>query len=208
VTESAVSVAMIAAGEVLVDDEAELIADVLPDRSARERRRSAPPAQAVPDGSRCDPPGRAAALDAWRALLEGQPAPLPSVARAMADPDLRDAVLLCAVPGFADAAERLLAGEPVDVDAAFATHPEPALTRRASEALAAVARASPEGVRAHPVAALAWLSWWSGHGTRARLLAQYALRLEAGHRMAVLVRAAAAAPASPPWQGGARRVAS
>jgi hypothetical protein len=200
VIDSTVSVAMIASGEVLARDEAELIADVRPERPDPPGPPSA--AQLVPAGRDHGPGERAAALAAWRALLEGNPAPLPALARAMADPVLSAAVMLCAVPGSADGPERLLGGEPLDPRAVFGTRPDFPLTKQVADALALVARQSPPSVRAHPVALLAQLCWWSGNGTRARLLAAHALELQPGHRVAELIQGLTAVPAPPPWQAG------
>lgn len=206
VTDSTVSVAMIACGEVLAADESGLIRDVLPERPDPPGRPRSD--EVVPDGRPCGRGERVAALAAWRAVLDETPAPLPALARAMADPMLRDAMLLCAVPGTGDAPERLVTGGPVDLAGTLATAPDFALTKRVGDALAVVARASPRGARAHPVAALAWLSWWSGNGTRARLLALHALQLQPGHGLADLIRDLAAIPAPPPWQGGPGRSGS
>ena len=77
--------------------------------------------------------------------------------------------------------------------------PDRDLVRRGARLLAAVARRAPAGDRAAPLASLAWLSWWSGDGVRARLLVARALEDDPAYSLALLVATLVDHSVPPPW---------
>jgi hypothetical protein len=184
---SAVAAHMVAVGRVLAAREDDLVADVDP--------VPATDGPAVGDGDRAS---SATWLRRWREAVSG---PVPDqgprrrshqglgreLGPAMADPRLRDAILVSLLPGAGRFPEDLLSGIPVDLDAVMDRRPDEELMDRGCALLADVARRAAAGHRADALAVLAWAAWWRGEGTRARLLVARALDDHAGHRLAALV---------------------
>jgi len=201
-----VAARMVLAGHTVVEDEAALIADVMPPGGPAEGpagvgRGGAPPGPAAVRGA---PPSSTEVLAAWRRTLEQaepDPAVIAGLATALADVRLRDAILLTLVPGAGPAPEDVLAGRQVDLERLLSRPPEEDLVDRGRSHLAAAARAAPPPARADVLATLAWLAWWTGHGGRARLLADLAQTTRPGHRLAGLVTALLHTCAPPPWVG-------
>ncbi|WP_088290721.1 DUF4192 domain-containing protein [Kineosporia sp. A_224] len=204
VTGSRVAAAMVLEGRCVLDDEQDLVADVDPDAAAARGE----PVLALPRAR----PGRGrrrAAFLRWCADLDAaaeEPTRAEDLLAALvADRDLRDAVLFSLVPGGRATALRLLEGRPTgplgpDRDA----RPQDPLVRTGDRLLACLARRAPAGSRAEPLAALAWLAWWSGDAVRGRLLADRALEDAPGHRLAGLVHALLEGSVPPPWTDVAR----
>jgi hypothetical protein len=167
-------------------------ADQVPDSTSGLAERDRPAGLHQPRSPRPEPPA---------------PAELPALAASLRDPELRDAIMVSLVPGTGELPEALLSGKQVDLGAVLRAVPDGELTRRGEEALAVLARAAARADRAHPVATLALLSWWSGHGTRARLLADHALQLDPDHALAGLVQEMLAAVLCPPWVAAAKLAA-
>ncbi|MEJ2579755.1 MAG: DUF4192 family protein, partial [Kineosporiaceae bacterium] len=198
VAASQVAATMVFGGASLLPDEESVIADVKPG--------PAPEARSGPGGEPGwgGPADRTAALARWRELVvagDPDPGPLPGLLDALVEPSVRDALLLCLVPGSGELPERVLAGADgmVDLAGVLSHRPDPDLAERGRRVLSAAARYAPAGRRADPLAVLAWLAWWRGNGTRGRLLAMRALADVPGHRLAVLVTQLLAEGVPPPW---------
>jgi hypothetical protein len=130
------------------------------------------------------------------------PPDLAWLAAELADDTLRDAVLLTLLPAAGSAPEDLLAGHLADPrHDLFSRRPDRRLLEQGRALLAQVARCAPPGHRAQALAGLAWISWWSGAGARARLLAQRALADQPGHRLATLVDRMLVLGVPPEWTG-------
>ncbi len=204
---SRVAAAMVLDGHCVVDDEADLVADVEP--AGALARGEAP--LVLPRGR----PGRGrrrAAFDRWCADLDARAdapdRPEELLAAIRADLATRDAVLLTLVPGSLDVARGLLDGRPFPRDgfAGLRRRPDPEVVAVGNRLLAALARRAPRGRRAEPLALLGWLGWWSGDCVRGRLLAERALAEEPGHRLAGLASALLAEAVPPPWTRAGRTV--
>ncbi len=210
-TASEVALHHVVAGHVLAQDETDLLADVRADPDLlREGVPAPPPLEAVDRGW---------AWSTWRQALPGPALPesvrsgpaLPErevarkLAHALVDVRFRDAVMVSLVPGASEAASALVSGGVPDLGALMATPPDPALAESGHRLLAALARAADPADRVHALAVLAWLSWWTGDGVRARLLAGSAADADPDHRLAGLVRRLLAAAVPPPWAGPSPR---
>lgn len=218
---------LVALGHVLVDDEADLVADIEPVATSPGTTPPAPevgragsgPAAAAPagsspsdrghavEGARLDPSDAEQALRRWRDLLadpgRATTDDLAWLTDVLEDHWIRDSVLLTLVPGSGTVPEEVLAGvDSAAVDTVFKAGPDPELLERGRTLLAAVARSAPPGHRADALALLAWAAWWSGHGTRGRLLAQRALADVPGHRLAALVDRLLLLAVAPDWVRG------
>ncbi|WP_088320768.1 DUF4192 domain-containing protein [Kineosporia sp. R_H_3] len=199
VTGSRVAAAMVLEGRCVLDDEQDLVADVDPGAAAARGE----PVLVLPKGR----PGRGrrrAAFLRWCADLDAdaqEPTRADDLLAALtADRDLRDAVLFSLVPGGRTTALQLLEGRrpgPLGPDRDI--RPQGPLVRVGDRLLACLARRAPAGSRAEPLAALAWLAWWSGDAVRGRLLADRALQDVPGHRLAGLVHALLEGSVPPPW---------
>ncbi|NLI17257.1 MAG: DUF4192 family protein [Actinomycetales bacterium] len=120
--------------------------------------------------------------------------------RALEDVAFRDGVLAW-----------LLAGQPadvedfsaVDVEAALGTssRPDSQLLERAYGALSRIARFAPTGRAAAPLALAAYLAWYAGDGTRARILSEQAIGEDPDYALTRLVARALAHACPPPWFG-------
>jgi hypothetical protein len=221
VLRSRVAAELVLQGCTLVEDEADLVADVLPDPvvdgpaaaddgAAGGAVGATGGADGGEDGGEPDP---AELLARWRAALAeaaepgrpgdggpAAPALVPQLGRALADRRLRDAVMVTLVPGGDRVAEALLHGDGGDaLDACLRACPDHELLDRGVRLLAAAARAAGPGFRAGPLGALAWLAWWNGQGARARLLVERALADRPDHRLALLVDGLLELAVPPPW---------
>ncbi len=221
---SRVSAEMVGLGMGVAPGREHLLPDlgpVLPDALAAVAQAIA---AAVPDRDG-DADWRLEGLRAWRTILgsflDGPPTtptgPLETrrrrqlvgdVLARLADPWVRDAVLLTAVPGAGDAPESLAAGGPDGrthrlLDGVFgpgeASVPDPELLTSARAALVELVRHSPGDHRAAPLAAMAWAAWWEGDGARAGELADLALAAAPGNRLAHLVDRAVRSGTAPAW---------
>ncbi len=200
VTTGPVAAAMVLEGRTVRGSEHELVADVDPETAAACGEALLEPPSGRPGRAR-----RRAVLERWCADLDAdaqEPTQPQELLTALtADRDVRDALLYALVPGGRAAAVGLAAGRRTTVDdaAVLATGPEQALADAGNRLLAAVARRTPQGHRAGPLAMLAWIAWWSGDGVRGRLLATAALEEDPGHRLGALVEALLGAGVPPPW---------
>jgi len=137
------------------------------------------------------------------------PALLGRLAAALRDPWLRDAVLVCCLPGAAELPEQMVLTGPdaraeelleeVVGDARGAREPDPGLLDPVAGVLAAVVRHLPGSAGAEALAALSWAAWWCGDGARAVACAERALEARAGTSMAELVLDLVDAGAAPAW---------
>ena len=137
------------------------------------------------------------------------PALLGRLGAALRDPWLRDAVLVCCLPGAGDLPEQMVATGPdaraeellegVVGDPRGAREPDAELLDPATAVLAAVVRHLPGAAGAEALAALAWSAWWCGDGARAVACAERALEARAGTSMAELVLDLVDAGAAPAW---------
>lgn len=151
-----------------------------------------------------DAPGRRGAAEDLH-----DPALLGRVGAALADPWVRDAVLVSCLAGAGDVPERVAAEGPDERAEALleavvgrpagAAVPDPALVAAAEGVLAAVVRHLPDRVGAHALGALAWTAWWSGDGARAVACAERALGVRPAVPMARLVLDLVDAGAVPAW---------
>lgn len=81
------------------------------------------------------------------------------------------------------------------------TKPDVDLLDRVYRVLDTVARHAPAGRAVAPVAVAAYLAWYAGDGTRARILAEQALEEDPDNTLAALVRRALSGACPPPWYG-------
>lgn len=209
VLRSRVAAELVLRGCALAEDEAALVADVLPDPApeAGAADGEAPDDGAPADGVPADdarPPEDL--LERWRQVLAGDAGEdrtaelVRLLGPALADGRLRDALMVTLVPGAGGVAEALLTGTGGEaLDACLRVPPDQDLLDRGVRLLAAVARTARPGRRAGALGALAWLAWWAGQGTRARLLAGRALADVPGHRLAMLVDGLLELAVPPPW---------
>jgi hypothetical protein len=214
VLRSRVAAELVLQGCALAEDEAALVADVLPgpvpqagaaddDASDDDAPEDDGPVDgAPPDGTRSPQD----LLERWRQVLSGEAGEdgaaelVRLLGPALADGRLRDALMVTLVPGAGRVAEALLAGSGGEaLDACLRVRPDQGLLDRGVRLLAAVARTARPGRRAGALGALAWLAWWAGQGTRARLLAERALADVPGHRLAMLVDGLLELAVPPPW---------
>lgn len=211
VLRSRVAAELVLQGCTLVEDEAALVADVLPGPDDADDADPDDGAGAAPGAGT---PGRgpepAELLRRWRAALaadgttdeagEGHGVLVRLLGPALRDGRLRDAVMVTLVPGAGRVADALLAGAGGDaLDTCLRVVPDQDLLDRGVRLLAAAARVARPGRRAGALGALAWLAWWAGQGTRARLLAERALADQPGHRLALLVEGLLEMAVPPPW---------
>lgn len=185
---------MVLLGRRVLDDEAQLVADVTPDPWAPDVLP--PESPESPEQGDADVDGL---LTRWQELVAerladprpGDPSPdqVAWLVPAMEDRNLRDALLVSLLPGGVRIARRFARGGVLvpDLGAAEARRPDPELLAAGRALLAAVARGAPAGRRAEALALLAWMGWWQNDSVRARLLAAMALRDHPGHRLAGLV---------------------
>jgi Domain of unknown function (DUF4192) len=146
-----------------------------------------------------------------------EPADLEQLWSALHDVPLRDAVMLSALGAPGRWCEEQLAsagqgdvvisgaddgGGPngaAVVPSALEGEPDRQVLATAQRWLATAARAAPAGRRAPVLAVLAVLSWFSGGGPRARLLASRALDDDPGYSLAQLVQELLVQAIPPPW---------
>ena len=177
-------------------------------------------ATAAQRSCRARPHGAAAAdhdrrlLREWVACLPGGPSPRlvgRLASRWRANPLLRDACLAVFLPGGPDLARHLLAGANpsapslagslVDPGCAGAVHTGAPVLRR-------MAALVPAPLSAEVLAAHAWLSWASGEGTAAMVLAERALVVAPTHSLARLVLQCLDHGLGAPWTAGPARTAA
>ncbi len=124
------------------------------------------------------------------------------------DSTVRDAVMLCVVPGSGLAPESLAAHGPVaDVlsvlDRVFgpqdAVRPDEAVLEGAMALLRSLVRQSMPPRAAAPLGLLAWMSWWLGDGAAARTLVERSLTADPTHRLALLLGEALDRGVPPGW---------
>jgi hypothetical protein len=201
---SRVATRMVTMGQVVRDDESELVSDVIP-----MEVKNVPDGPVPPDGEdasrRMDAAQWSAsqALACWRTLLAGTgpvPPDLRWLGRELESTLFRDALMLTLLPGSGSAAEDLLAGrrEAFDHDLT-ACEPEQVLYERGRCLLAVWVKQALEGSRAPGLTVLAWMAWWRGDTVRSRLLVERALHDRPEYRLAKLVRDLLAAGIPPDW---------
>lgn len=208
---SEVAAAMVVAGATVADDEDQLIADVEPvSPDGSEAAEGAEEADMTEVVGTFGPEERPAVLARWLGLLSSEhqdPQEWPRITRALADPVLRDAIMISLVPGTGVDPEVILQQHgPGVTPELFARRPDVDLAERGRRVLAAIARQAPERRRAPALSVLAWLAWWCGHGTRARMLADRTLRDVPGNRLAGLVQVLVERQVPPPWVGSVGEV--
>ena len=200
-------------GQVVAEDEADLVADVVPDPDDRADEGSG---DRAPPGRGDGVPGQADVagwLRLWRrCLVDGAIAAdaAAGLAAAMDDVLLRDAVMVTFLPDPGALPEAMLdfgkdraATEKDWTPLAEAVNRPPDLQRLAATTalLAVAARSAPPGTRAPVLGCLAWVAWWAGEGARARLLVGMALADRPGYPLAMLVDEALLRATPPPWVG-------
>lgn len=148
-----------------------------PEQQRRWRRRTLDRFGAALDAA--GSPGRGGGL---------QPAEVGRLGAALDDPDLRDAVVAWTLGG-----RRLPPGSHAVLDAfggvvtgALAPPPQEHLDA-ACIVLTEIARHAAPGRAGYPLAVLAWLAWWRGHGARADVLRQQSLEEEPGNTLSLLL---------------------
>jgi len=151
--------------------------------------------------------GPAVGSATWGELHD--PVLLGRLGAALRDPWLRDAVLVCCLPGAGELPEEMVVTGPdaraeellegVVGDARGAQEPDAELLEPATAVLAAVVRHLPGAAGAEALAALAWSAWWCGDGARAVTCAERALEARDGTSMAELVLDLVDAGAAPAW---------
>ncbi|GAB2679929.1 DUF4192 domain-containing protein [Thalassiella azotivora] len=127
----------------------------------------------------------------------------------LADPVLRDAMMLACAPGAGDGPERLLSRGAGDreagrlLDRVFGARdplrPERARLEAAGTVLRHLVRVSDGPEAAPPLAVLAWMSWWAGDGAPASDLCDLALAADPGHSLAGLLRRCLDGGIPPGW---------
>lgn len=129
------------------------------------------------------------------------PAELGVLAVAMADPYLRDGMLYSLVRRMPRTVPSPAMAVAVLDDVMTDGGPRPRTERvgPAETVLRAAAACLGAGSAAHPLAALAWLAWWSGDGARADVLCEQVLAASPGNRLARLVRQALDGHVAPGW---------
>jgi hypothetical protein len=167
---------------------------------------------------------RSGRLALWRDLLASGPASgdgrgeeheaLGRLLAALADPTVRDAVMMTLVPGAGLAPERHVrdegdAGVADVLESVFGpsggTVPDGGLADRGATALRHLVRCAGPHRRAAPLGVLAWLAWWLGEGALANDYAGLALEADPGYSLARLVEEALAAGLAPGWVEARRR---
>jgi hypothetical protein len=159
-------------------------------------------------------PWRRTALATWRAVVCDQESSgeVPESAAAvllaaLADPVLRDAVLLDCVPQSQAAADELVCSGASRTAQALervfsaqsAVAPDQVRQQRAETVLRSIVRQGTGAWRAGPLGLLAWSAWWAGDGGRSSVLAELALDADPQHRLARLLSAALEAGLAPGW---------
>jgi hypothetical protein len=194
---SEIAAHMVLEGRSVLDQEADLVADVQPDPARRVSRRRLARAAAVGAVDLDDE------LRRWRESLAAGDDDPPDPARllvALRDVRLRDAVMFTLIPGSGLIPEMVLAGDPLAVDELLWDHrPDDELVERGRRLLASLVRVAPAGERAEALAVLAWLAWWVNDAARCRLLTDLALRDRPEHRLARLVAQLLMAGVPPTW---------
>lgn len=208
-------------GEAVLADRAELLGDLspLPPSVRAEVEKAAHAAWLRPAGGSL---GRraaaAAALSGWRRALAAWPeVPEPATAgvllAALDDVVVRDAIMMTAVPGCGDVAERLAVRDvdgdvqralaamfgPVAGRPRWVVRPDRDLADAVAGLLRHLVRAAENHRRAAPLAAWAWLAWWTGNGALAADLVDRALDADPGYSLARLLETAVHGPLPPPW---------
>lgn len=195
--------------------------EVEPAPTAADPADRATAATAAERSRRARPGGPAVAvhdrrlLREWLACLPGGPS--PELAGRIAtgwrsSPRLRDSCLAAFLPGGPELARHLLgAWEPPSATSLAASLVDPGCAR-AVHAGAPVLRRMvalvPTPLSAEVMAAHAWLSWASGEGTAAALLAERALVVEPGQSLARLVLQCLDHGLGAPWTTGPSRAAA
>lgn len=120
--------------------------------------------------------------------------------RALEHVPFRDAVIAWALRGGAGGAEDLT---PVDMLGALDDPPRPddSFLGELYAALGRLARFAPVGRAAAPLAVAAYLAWYAGDGTRARIMCEQALAENPAYSLATLVMRALSRACPPPWFG-------
>lgn len=163
---------------------------------------------------------RVRGLQAWlRVLAEpdvAEEADLALALAGLADPVVRDAVVLtCTADGRDAALELALTGRAASgddaLDALFGHGAGPVPTpdrqhlAQVRDGLATLARHAQGRHRADALAVLAWAAWWEGDGAQGLDLSDLALDALPGHPLATLVRGALHAGTPPGWVRVERR---
>lgn len=164
---------------------------------------------------------RRGGVAAWRRAVDEQldrpagptAAALGRLEAGLADPRVRDAVLVALVPATGDLPERCVRGErphPDDdaelgralaqvVDPLAGVPAPPVATRTHEAVLEAVVAHGERGRQAAALTLLGMLAWWRGDGARAQILLERALVDEADYRLALLLADALACGVPPGW---------
>lgn len=220
---SVVGAEMVMRGRTVAADRQQALGDLRPAEPAVRAQVERAVAEHELPPSDGDAGGRRAvwrerALRAWRSEVEavrsGRGAdPDPDAAglllAGLADPRVRDAVMLTCVPGsgleperYARASGRTVGAEQLFervFDTGNALRPDPGQVDAAGEALRSLVRLA-DGHRAAPaLALLAWLAWWSGDGAFAGDYVDRALRCDPGHRLALLLAESVEHGVPPGW---------
>jgi hypothetical protein len=190
------------AGDVLLREEADLVADVVavPARGDGTTGAREPPIAAGPVATSL--PGSGLEwFDAWSHYLRGSDLP-PGTARelasALGDVALRDAVL-ASLAGDDEAATAMVHRRRW-TGPLFELRPDAQRLERGRLLLAEAARTADPGSRAHALAVLAWAAWHAGNASaRARMLVDLALADDPSHRLAALVNQLLSAAVPPGW---------
>ncbi len=217
---SVVSAEMVVLGCVVGPDRDATLGNLTP---ATDSRRQRVERAAVAEQGRTPRAGarrarwRSRQVTAWRrelaAVAAGADGEVPpdAAGRLLAgleDSTVRDAVMLCVVPGSGLAPESLAAHGPVaDVlsvlDRVFgpqdAVRPDEAVLEGAMALLRSLVRQSMPPRAAAPLGLLAWMSWWLGDGAAARTLVERSLTADPTHRLALLLGEALDRGVPPGW---------
>lgn len=217
---SVVSAEMVALGAVVGADRAEALGNLTPADDAR--RAGVERAAGLAEGKAPVRPAKRARwrsrlLTAWRreaaAAAAGASGDVPTdvagpLLVGLADPTLRDAVMLSCVPGAGLSPESLAAHGLDEAVAALldrvfgpddAIRPDRDRAAAASAVLRSLVRQGTAPRTAAPLGLLAWLSWWQGDGATARHLTGLALASDPGHRLALLLGEALDRGVPPGW---------
>jgi len=217
---SVVSAEMVALGCVVGPDKDAVLGDLTPVdaiRRARVERAAAAERRRTPSKGARRSVWRSRQVTAWRrelaALSAGADGEVPPDAAGcllagLEDSTVRDAVMLCTVPGSGLAPESLAAHGPSAavlalLDRVFgpddAVRPDESLLDAAAQVLRSLVRQSTPPRAAAPLGLLAWMSWWLGDGAAARALVERSLAADPAHRLALLLGEALDRGVPPGW---------
>lgn len=151
---------------------------------------------------------RAQAWEEWRDALRTGDAPVPRLGRlgaALAIPEVRDAVILTVLAAPESEISSVLAGRPESTLSALEglmhgdTRPDAPAVPVFADLLLAVSAVSRAPERASALAVLALVWWWQGDPAESARAADEALRCEAGHRLATLIKETSLRGILPGW---------